>query len=50
MIAINCQSHTQWKQSGASKDGPEKSLPIITTLFPLYTQGPDGMEECLDVT
>ena len=49
MVAVNGKAHTQGEESRASEDGPKKGLPILKTLFAPYTQGPERMEERLNV-
>jgi hypothetical protein len=49
MVAVNGKGYTQGEESRASEDGPKEGFPIIKTLFTPYTQGPERVEECLNV-
>ena len=49
MVAVNGKGHTQGEESRASEDGPKEGLPIMKTLLAIYTQGPERVEERLNV-
>jgi hypothetical protein len=49
MVAVNGKGYTQREESRASEEGPKEGLPIMKTLFTPYTQGPERVEERLNV-
>ena len=49
MVAVNRKGHTQGEESRASEEGPKEGLPIMKALLTPYTQGPERVEERLNV-
>ena len=49
MVAVNGKGHTQGKESRTPEYGPKQGLPIMKTFFTPYTQGPERVEERLNV-
>jgi len=49
MVAVNGKAHSQGEVARASEDGPKEDLPIMKTLLTPYTQGPERVEERLNM-
>ena len=49
MVAVDGKAYTQGEESRASEEGPKEGLPIMKTFLAPYPQGPERIEERLNV-